>query len=371
MELTGILASMKAILLGRRADNAAHRFLLAALLLATIVTSGCVISPRRIVGGATPTPTPGGSPTPTPAGAPEKLYISDANNNAILRFDNASTATGSTPSAVISGPPTTLNSPQQIFLDEANDRLYVANQGNGSVLVWDAVSTKSGQAAPTRSITGLTTNLVTPVAVAVDDGKDLLYVADGRNVFVFTNASTANGSPVFARDIQVNFIVAGMFLDATNDRLFLADSGANAINIYNSASTLTALVAPSRALTGPSTALNAPTGIAIDALRNLIVSNSGNNTVTIYANSAGVNNNQAPQVTLNGARTTLNLPQQIAVNKSTTVELFVANFGGANVPIFSNVLAASADVPPSRTIAPTVSGFSTVGIRGIALDTTR
>ncbi|MGH9569436.1 MAG: hypothetical protein ACRD4F_07335, partial [Candidatus Angelobacter sp.] len=85
--------------------------LLFALLLGAFAFSGgCVISPRRIVGGtgATPTPTPGISPTPTPVpGAQGKLYVSNLNNNAILRFDNATAATGdASPAAVITGPQT-------------------------------------------------------------------------------------------------------------------------------------------------------------------------------------------------------------------------------------------------------------------------
>jgi len=99
----------------------ANAFTLAVLLCLMALAAGCVISPRRIVGGGTPTPTPNpsGSPTPTPVpGAPGKLYVSDPNTNSILRFDNANIADGNlAPAATINGAATLLNSPQHIFVD--------------------------------------------------------------------------------------------------------------------------------------------------------------------------------------------------------------------------------------------------------------
>ncbi len=356
----------------RGGASSLHRCVFVALLAAMMLASGCVISPRRIVGGgATPTPTPGGSPTPTPGTTAETLYVSDSSTNSILRFSNAAVATGNASPAVLSGAATQLNSPQHIFIDEPNNRLYVANQGTGSVLVWDAASTKSGPAAPNRTISGLATNLLSPVDVAVDTGKDLLYVADGRDVFVFSGASTANGSPPPLHDIQVGFVIGGMYLDATNDRLFLTDPGANQVNVFNNASTLNLTVAPSRSIFGSATLLNQPTGVAVDSVNKLIVSNAGNNSITVYVNAAAVNNNAPSSITLQGANTTLNVPHQIAVNKTSPVEVFVANSGAANVPIFSNLGQTQGNILPSRNIVGSSTNLSNVGVRGIALDTTR
>ncbi len=116
----------------------------------------------------------------------------------------------------------------------------------------------------------------------MDTARNLLYVADNRDVLVFNSASTVSGNAAFAHDIQAGFVISAVFLDAANDRLYLADSAANAINVYNNASTLNLKVAPSRALTGPATQLNQPSGIAIDAVNKLIVSNTGGNSITVY-----------------------------------------------------------------------------------------
>jgi DNA-binding beta-propeller fold protein YncE len=239
-----------------------ERFVLAALLCVIVLSAGCVISPRRIVGGP-------GSPTPTPTvngSASGKIYVSIPSSNTILRFDNASTANGTTsPVAVISGTQTTLNSPQGIFVDEAADRLYVANQAGASILVFDAISTKTGSIVPTRTIFGPSTSLLSPSGVAVDTVKNILYVSDGVDLLAFNNASTASGDAAFARDIKFGFTIAGMYLDSGNDRLFLADASTNAIDIFDNVSALNVTTAPSRQLIGAATQLNQPSGVAVDA----------------------------------------------------------------------------------------------------------
>jgi hypothetical protein len=343
----------------------------AVLICLLAFSAGCVISPRRIVGGGTGGT---GSPTPTPtptSGAQGKLYVANPSTNSVVRFDSAAKANGNqAPAATISGSLTQLSFPQHIFVDAAADRLFVANQGGTSVLVFDAISTKTGNVAPARSISGASTGIILPTDLAVDSGKNLLYVADGRDILVFGAASTVSGNTAFTHDIQVGFVVAALFLDATNDRLFLADSAANAINIYDNASTLNSKVVPSRALTGAATQLSAPSGVAVDALNRLIVSNASSNSILVFVNAGAINANTPPSAVISGANTTLSGPAQIAVNRSTTlVELFVANPNGPNVPIFSNLGGTAGNIAPSRNISGAATTLALPG--GITLDSTR
>ena len=108
-----------------------HRWVCTALLCVLAFSGGCVISPRRTLGGSG---SGSGSPTPTPtpsSSAAGTLYVSNQNTNSILHFNNAGTSNGNiAPAGVISGAATQLNSPRHIFVDEATDRLFVANQGN-------------------------------------------------------------------------------------------------------------------------------------------------------------------------------------------------------------------------------------------------
>src|ERR1043166_7993213 len=112
-----------------RSKHSLFPFQLFAAIFVLFLMVGCVISPRRTLGGGggTPTPTPTGSPTPTPV-ATGKLYVLDSNSNTLLRFDNALTANGSpTPAVTIMGNNTTFKFPGFMTLDTANDSLYIAD----------------------------------------------------------------------------------------------------------------------------------------------------------------------------------------------------------------------------------------------------
>lgn len=368
-------------------------FAVSIILLASLVAaiSGCVISPRIIPGQPTPTPTatptPSSSPTPTPTPTPTpippsalgKLYVTNQDGNSILRFDNALQATGNqAPGAQINGTSTGLDAPQFIALDTTADRLYVANAGGTaqppSVLIFDGISTLNANAAPTRSIAGVNTQFVHPSSVALDPGRDLLYVADGVDIDVYT-ASTATGNLAPTRNITVSFGIQQIFLDATNDRLYATDAANNAVNVFDNASTLPAGAAtPTRSVKGTLTQLNKPSGMAIDPSGNLVVTNIGNGSITVYNNAATATGNQAPATVIQGAATTLQSPVQI-IQSSTTNEVYVADSTSGAVLVFSGIAGLSGNASPTRSITGPSTGLSGTpggaGARGVALDPTR
>jgi hypothetical protein len=356
---------------------------LCAVAFALLLSTGCVISPRRTLGdtNATPTPTPTAtptptsSPTPTPVAITGKLYVSNSNDNSILRFDNAFTATGNVaPAATISGAATTLSSPAFITLDSVNDRLFVANNGGAGVLVFDNISTKTGNIAPERTITG---PIVTPTDVAIDTAKDLLYVADDTDIYVFTSASTATDPVSPVHDITVSFAVSAIFIDSTNDRLYVANQAGNSIEVYNTASTQDGPPTVARTLQGVNTLMFNPGGIQIDGLGRLIVSNVGNGTtvapsITIYANASTVTGNTAPSAQIKGAATQLNVPDQLVVDKTGTGTLYNADSGAGHVAVFTGLNTANGNVTPARVISGASTGLSVAGRpEGVAVDISR
>lgn len=354
-----------------------------AAIFVLFLMVGCVISPRRTLGGGTPTPTPSPTATPTPnPAATGKLYVSNSGGGSILRFDNAFTATGNaSPAATISGANTTLNSPSFITLDAAADRLYVANTGDLSVVIFDGVSTRTGIAniAPTRTIAGVATGLLQPTDVALDKGRDMLYVADDIDIFVFNSASAAstNGNVAFARDISPGFAVSAIFLDATNNRLFVADQAADAIAIFDNASTLNGTVTANRVVQGAATHLAVPSGVTVDGAGRLIVTNVGNGTtipptITIYGNAATVDGNAAPVAEITGSNTGMVTPDQIAVDKTGTGTMYNADPGAARIAVFGGLNTANGNIAVTRSINGANTGM-TVGSQpvGVALDNTR
>lgn len=361
--------------------------------LIILLTTGCVISPRRTFGqGATPTPTPtpSASPTPTP-GAPTptptpgasvggKLYVSNSNGNSILRFDGAFTASGNVaPAATITGASTTLANPAFITLDVSADRLYVANSSGPSILVFDSISTKDGNVAPDRTISG--PDLVVPIDAVVDTSQDLLYVADAVDVFVYTSASTADGTNIPAtHDIAtpISTAIGGICIDAAHDRLFVSDPNGNAIEIFDNASTLDGNITPNRIIQGTATHLALPSSLQLDGLGRLIVSNSSASgpSITIYA--ANVTNTGTGAINaisvgeIKGTNTGFDTPDQIAVDTSGNGTVYNVDSGAARVAAFANLSTATGNIAPTRTISGTSTGMSGASRpEGVAIDNSR
>lgn len=347
------------------------RQLSALLFLAILFISGCVISPRRILGG-------GGGGNGNGTG---QLYVSNESSNSIVRFSGATQATGNiAPAATISGSSTQLSQPQYIFVDTTTNRMYVANLGAADILVFDSLSTLNGNLAPTRVISS--TSLISPIDVALDSINNFLYVADKSTdsgaIVVFASASSANGSTTASRVIQPGFIPGAIFLDSGNNRLFITDPINNAVDVYDSASTLNGVVAASRTISGSNTQLSQPFGLRIDGSGRLIVGNSSSPpSISIYANAASAFGNIQPNTIISGAATTLTSPTELALDPTTNSgELYVADPVGQEVVVFSSISTATGTInaTPNRQIIGSnttlaVSGASTA--IGVAIDTTR
>lgn len=343
---------------------------LSFLLVAILFVAGCVISPRRDNSGGG-----GGGGGGNGTG---QLYVSDQGGNAILRFGGATQANGNiSPAATITGASTQLANPQYIFSDPANDRLYVANSNGADILVFDKISTLTGTSntSPTRTIASA--NLAAPVDVAVDTGRDLLYVADNGAVVVFASASTDNGNTLAARILNLGFTPGAILLDSGNNRLFVADDVGNAVDVFDNASTLNGAVTANRRLVGGATQLNAPFGLRIDGAGRLIVGNANTpGSITIYANAATLNGNISPAAVISGSSTTLSAPAQLAIDPLTNSgELYVADPNTGEVAVFSSITTAAGTInaAPNRNITGNntlLSGTGSVTARGVALDTT-
>lgn len=309
------------------------------------------------------------------SGAPGvgQLYV--ATNTSILRFSSALQVNGNTsPTATITGASTTLSSPEHLLLDPTGDRLFVANSGASSILIFDPASTAAGNIAPARTISGASTLLSVPHDLAIDPVNNLLYVADGTQILVFQSASTANGNVPPVHNIGLGFAVGAIVLDVANNRLYVADTSGNTIERLEGASLQDGTAVVTASIGGADTGLARPQGLVLDATGRLIVANAAGPTITIYATPATASGDTLPSATISGAGTQLRGPDQIVLDPTTNNgELYVADNLLGGILVFSQIetTAGTGNVPPTRNISGTSTGLAANGVNGVALDPTR
>lgn len=205
--------------------------------------------------------------------ARDQLYVS--NETSIVVFNNARFANGpidyNRRVAMLVPPGGNFNS---LSLDSTRDMLYVGDNQNG-VRVYDNASTLNETGGPSnlpnRTISGNFGPNFFVRDVAVDAGKNILYVATvdstpAMSVVVFDSASTATGNLAPSRTISiptsVNGGTMGLFIDSTHDRLFVADTSGDVFVIENASSKSGTPAPPDRTVILPSVV----TRLAVDTV---------------------------------------------------------------------------------------------------------
>ena len=97
------------------------------------------------------------------------------------------------PKRVIQGPLSQIDWPMGVAVDEANDEIVVANNGDNSILIFPR--TASGDVSPRRAIRGPLTGIKGPMGVAL--AKDEVYVANfgDHTALVFPRLAAGNVRP--------------------------------------------------------------------------------------------------------------------------------------------------------------------------------
>ena len=263
-----------------------------------------------------------------------------------------------------------MGNPSGITVDTTNNEIIVANfGGNDSITVYNR--TASGDAAPLRTISGLSTELDYPWGIVVDTTNNEIIaanVSDGFNssITVYNRTASRNLSPI--RTIKPALSAPlGINVDKGNNEIFVANAG-NFITVFKRAANgdMTQI----RTISGSSTALTFPWGIAVDTVNNeIIVSNVPDNSditlndyITVYDRTA--NGNAPPLRTISGTSTGLNGPYGIAID-AVNNEIIVANAWNNSITIYN--ITANGDTAPIRTISGSSTGL--VSPFGITVDT--
>jgi len=249
-----------------------------------------------------------------------KLYVADALNNKIWIFATGATRdTDAVPTATIEGSHTGLNVPEGLALDPAG-RLYVSNFNGNSITVYAAGA--SGDAAPIATLAGGSTGLAGPIGLAFD-GTGQLYVVNGPG------------------------------------------PGIGTVTVYPAGAT--GNVVPTATIGGPTTRLDNPWGVAVDASGQIYVSSAGDS-ILVYA--PGATGDAAPVAAIAGPSTGLNTPLGLVLTPGGRQHggqrLYVANFRGNSITVYSG--SAVGDAAPIATIAGPATGLAEPG--AVALDGT-
>jgi hypothetical protein len=294
----------------------------------------------------------------------QELYVANASTASITVYDRTATGSVSPPPRELKGPSTGLSGPRGVALDLIHAEMFVTNITNNSVTVYALDA--SGDTAPLRTIAGDTTLLDSPIGIALDLANDEVIVSNTSNPGTSTNASIT----VFSRGADGNVAplrtIAGSSTGLNYAQMLAFDPLAGEILVANAADrasppgtpSVTVFsrmangnVAPLRTLSGASTGLAGPIGLALDHTNDeIFVTNvsPGTPTVTVYARTAS--GDTAPLRTLAGPSTGFNYPVAAFVDL-VHQELFVSNQSGNSVATFHRT--DSGDTAPIRSFQGT------------------
>ncbi|HNX96061.1 MAG TPA: hypothetical protein PKK12_00130 [Candidatus Aminicenantes bacterium] len=195
--------------------------------------------------------------------ARNELYVASYTHGVVLVFAAASASGDTVPVRVISG--AALQNVRGLCLDTANNRLYACRGGEsgGAIHVFDLASSRNGEVAPSRTITGpLLASMLE--YVWVDPYSDRLYAtlpSFGR-LLCYDRVSILNGEVAPSVVITLPGQPAGIWQDSLRNILYVADyaggvAGAGAIWVFDAALTMTSAAQPARTITG----LTSPKGL--------------------------------------------------------------------------------------------------------------
>lgn len=329
------------------------------------------------------------------------LFLVDRNKNRVLVFDVATTTPNESAiyvlgqtnfTSITSGlTDSKFNNPEGVAIDTVNDRLFVADDNNERVLVFDInpgtisngenASNVLGQADFISNVSTTTQNSVDGSGLYYDSSTQYLYASDRsyNRVIIFdvatvtdnenainllgqsdgtSNLSGVNYTKSASHDGNNLWGFGAVYTaayDTVNHKLFVSDNNMNRIVVYNLNSNNTLIdripdyVIGSNSFsgTGPGGAsvntLNGTYGVAVDNRNNfLYVADTTNNRIMVYDLGAIATNMNAsyvlgqPNFTSNSSATTqsgMSSPNDVTYDPDNN-RLFVGDGGNSRVLVY-------------------------------------
>jgi sugar lactone lactonase YvrE len=242
--------------------------------------------------------------------------------------------------------------------------LFVSNQSGNEIISFAHATADSGNnLTPTAIITGLSS----PAHIFSDGANDRLYVVNSgaANILVFNSVSTLTGTAAVTptRTISSQNLAnpISLALDTTRDLLYVADT--NEIAVFSGASGANGTVAASAIIQPGFT----PSALLVNAATDtLFVANSGGNAVDILANAHTLSGTINSTPILSGTNTGLNQPAGLQIDGAG--RLIVSNAAGASINIYANAVQLTGNTAPVTVINGNQTTLSTPG--QLAIDPT-
>ena len=269
------------------------------------------------------------------------VYIADTGNNRVLRFTMAGVSTviagtgtagytgdnGLATNATLSGPKAVVVSRSgAIFIADTGNNVIrridpatglISTYGGGASTICATAVDTFGDGCPATSATfsrpaGLAADLDGNIYVA-DTGNNIIreLTLGGYAVYVAGGATTACGSDIFGNGCGATGAIfngpTGLALDAVRN-LYVADTGNNEVREITNKGTVVLLagtgVAGASGNGGPAIGaqLSGPTGVAVDAGANLYIADTGNSVIRLV-NSLGLINSTVGTLGASGTGT--------------------------------------------------------------------
>ncbi|HEY3448288.1 MAG TPA: Ig-like domain-containing protein [Myxococcales bacterium] len=309
-------------------------------------SNGNVAPLRTLSGAATGLSTLGG--LAYDSGRLELVTAASGSNALLVHARTASGNTAPLRSVAYGG---NLSAPRAMALSFERDELFVANTGGSTIGVFPRGST--GDAVPTRVISGANTGLTSIQGLALNPATSELFVSDGASIKVFALAASGNVAPlrtISGAATNLDFGPRGIAVSAARGEVAVALASNAATAIFDVSASGNAT--PKHLLGGgaalATTGLSTPSGVLIDdANQELWVSCTGNNSLRVFAVDAeGATAPKRPAI--QGAVSTgLSSPRNLVLDLIAG-QLYVANGGDHSIRVFNRL--GSGDVPPLRTI---------------------
>jgi DNA-binding beta-propeller fold protein YncE len=347
-----------------------------------------------------------------------RLFVSDCVNNRVLVFnlDSSNIPLDMTADKVLGQPDfissssattaSRLNCPYGISYDSLHDRLFVTDQGNWRVLVFDTASITNGENAVNvlgqsdfvSAAMGLpsASTAQDPYGVYYNAGSDYLFVSQytGSRVTVFdVNPSTITnnedavhvfGQPDFSSTNQ-NVTIDGLdrpygvAYDENLQRVYIADTYNNRIMVYDASTMINAtpLIGPDALyvigqtdffseISGTNSHnFSGPAGIAVDKVNKLLyVADATNDRVLVFDVSAdgttdAINVLGQPDMATGSFGTTIaKLKNPVGIDIDDSGHLYVAETGNNRVVIYDNITAPTDGQDAASGLGHTTTAYS-------------